>query len=338
MANGQGKKEELPPKERLESLKLEAEIYQLKKPIYNKVGFYVIIAPVFLSIIGFIYSYSTGYLGKLHDANLQELESKRTLLNAENVYLDMKRDLLEQQIRLFEPEKEKLAKEKALLVEKNAKLDEEYKKKNQRLDEEYEKRLLALDEKLKNKEKAQDKYANLRIYLKGQRLDLKMPLPKETLGKTPEETTKKLQQYLNTLTQIKTEDKYSFDDWYYKGVTEFDTGKYEKAIASFKRALEKEPGDASAAYTYNYIGASYVGLGNDTEALKYLTESIRLKPDNPLPFLNRGDVYRRSGQKNEGDKDLNTARGLIESGEIKPETKAFYNKLLKMLENNLRIN
>lgn len=132
--------------------------------------------------------------------------------------------------------------------------------------------------------------------------------------------------------------KLSFNDWYYKGVGEHINGKYDEAIISFKRALDKTPDDTFASYTHNYIGASYGKAGNDTEALKNYTESIRLKPNNPLPFLNRGDVYRRTGQKDKAYEDLNTASGLIEREKINPKTKAFYNELLKMLENNLRIN
>ncbi len=132
--------------------------------------------------------------------------------------------------------------------------------------------------------------------------------------------------------------KFSFTDWYYKGVGEHINGKYDEAIISFKRALDKTPDDTFASYTYNYIGASYGKAGNDTEALKNYTESIRLKPNKPLPFLNRGDVYRRSGQKDKAYEDLNTASGLIEREKINPKTKVFYNELLKMLENNLKIN
>jgi tetratricopeptide (TPR) repeat protein len=132
--------------------------------------------------------------------------------------------------------------------------------------------------------------------------------------------------------------KLSSADWYYKGVGEHINGKYDEAIISFKRVLDKTPDDTFASYTYNYIGASYGKAGNDTEALKNYTESIRLKPNNPLPFLNRGDVYRRSGQKDKAYEDLNTASGLIEREKINPKTKVFYNELLKMLENNLRIN
>jgi tetratricopeptide (TPR) repeat protein len=150
-------------KEQLECLKLEAEIYQLKKPIYHKVGFYVTITLVFLTIIGFLYSLSSGYLEKLYDANLRELESKRTLLAAENKYLDMRSDLLEQQIRFFEPERKKLEQDKKPLVEKNAKLDEEYEKKSQELKEEHEKEILALKEeytKLKEKVKSMSSFTN----------------------------------------------------------------------------------------------------------------------------------------------------------------------------------
>ena len=322
-------------KEELEYLKLEAELHELKKPIYHKTGFYMAIASIFVTAIGYAVTLSTGYLSVLHDANLKELESKRTLLKAENESLDQKKDLLEQQIKLFELEKKGLAKEKALLAEKNAKLDEEYKKKHEELDEQYENKYLVLKKELSNKEKVVDKIVNLRFYLKGERLDLKMPLPKETLGETPEETAKNLQQYLNALTQVKTETEYSFDDWYYKGAAEFDTGKYKEAIDSFKKALPNSSDDAGTSYTYNYIGAAYQRQGKDEEALKEYDKSIKLKPDNPLPYTNKAFIYLRHNRIDDAEEEINLAIKWIKEEKVEERQKPFFNDLIKRLKKKL---
>lgn len=73
-------------------------------------------------------------------------------------------------------------------------------------------------------------------------------------------TKRKIQQYEEELKNIKTEANYTFNDWYYKGLAEFDKKEYEKVIAYMKNALEKDKSAPNAPDAYLYIGLSYEKL------------------------------------------------------------------------------
>ena len=139
-------------------------------------------------------------------------------------------------------------------------------------------------------------------------------------------TKDKLNKYDQQLKSIKTEADYTFDDWYYKGLAEYDKKEYEKAIVYLKNALEKNIKGDSAADAYLYIGLSYdylglyqkgieqyektfndefkgyknlhmaynnkgadlIDLGNYAEAIRMLDEAIKLKPDFADAWYNKG--------------------------------------------------
>lgn len=66
--------------------------------------------------------------------------------------------------------------------------------------------------------------------------------------------------------------------------------KYEKAIESFTKALNKAPNDYSKAFSLNYRGTAYTKLGDNEKALSDFDESTKLKPDNPRPYHNRAAI------------------------------------------------
>ncbi|MEE9238554.1 MAG: hypothetical protein V3U58_03240 [Thermodesulfobacteriota bacterium] len=123
----------------------------------------------------------------------------------------------------------------------------------------------------------------------------------------PENTRDDLIKFADLLPQTKIEKLYSFDDWYYKGAGEFINKRYEKAINSFTKALEKEPDDAAAAYTHNYIGAAYGNQGMNDKALEEYDKSIKLKSDNPLPYSNKAVVHLRLTEYKKAFENLNKA-------------------------------
>lgn len=104
-------------------------------------------------------------------------------------------------------------------------------------------------------------------------------------------TSKKVAQEVTEIAEKKVKITLEFNDWYSKGAGESLDGKYEKAINSFTNALDKAPDIDSKAYTYNYRGVSYLRLDENEKALSDFDESIKLKPNNPLPYHNRALVY-----------------------------------------------
>jgi tetratricopeptide (TPR) repeat protein len=131
----------------------------------------------------------------------------------------------------------------------------------------------------------------------------------------------------------RTKSSLEFNDLYSRGAGEFLDTKYEKAIDSFTRALDKAPDDASASYTHNYLGAAYRNVNKIKKALEEYNKSIRLKSDNPLSYTNRAHLYRILNQEDEAYKDYNMAKELIRE-EKDEKLKVFYNEEIERL--NLR--
>ncbi len=98
-----------------------------------------------------------------------------------------------------------------------------------------------------------------------------------------------------------------FQDLYSRGAGEFLAGKYEKAIVSFTKALDKQPDAASAAYTYNYRGSAYYSRRMFDESLADFNESTRLLPNNPLPYRNRVLIYFYRNEYKRASEEFNKA-------------------------------
>ncbi|MCR5834574.1 MAG: tetratricopeptide repeat protein [Selenomonadaceae bacterium] len=60
------------------------------------------------------------------------------------------------------------------------------------------------------------------------------------------------------------------------GVTYFDIGKYDKAIANLNRSLESNPSNALAAMIYGYRGLALRKIGQHDKAAEDFTEALRL--------------------------------------------------------------
>ena len=125
----------------------------------------------------------------------------------------------------------------------------------------------------------------------------------------PKETSEELNKIVYSLKQKKTMEQYSFNDLYKIGVSEIDNGEFDNAIDSFTKALDKAPGDASKAYTYNYRGYTNLLLGRSGEAIADYDKAIDLDvPEHVLPHYNKGIlVYNYFGQYEEAKINLNKA-------------------------------
>jgi tetratricopeptide (TPR) repeat protein len=114
-------------------------------------------------------------------------------------------------------------------------------------------------------------YCFMRLYLSGQikeadndLLEKAAELAKEKI--TPDDTDpelkKKYADYNEQLKSSKKEEDYTFEDWYYKGIDNYNNKEYEKTIACMKNALTKRATTTNAEADANlYIGISYVALG-----------------------------------------------------------------------------
>ena len=76
------------------------------------------------------------------------------------------------------------------------------------------------------------------------------------------------------------------------GLDYIDSGKYEKAIKSFKKAIKIDPDDAE---TYNALGLAYGKTGMTEKAIQSFKKAIEIDPDTWAHF-NLGVAYFNSGR------------------------------------------
>lgn len=79
----------------------------------------------------------------------------------------------------------------------------------------------------------------------------------------------KVNEYNQLLKSTKTENDYTFDDWYYKGISAYDNKDYNKTIAYMNNALEKDSKAKNAADAYLYMSLAY-------GALKLYSKSVEI--------------------------------------------------------------
>ncbi len=120
-----------------------------------------------------------------------------------------------------------------------------------------------------------------------------------------------------------------FNYWYSQGTSEYSNNNKSPIVIDFmQKALLFASDNASASYAHNHIGGVYGKMGDYNHALEEYDESIKLKSDNPLSFINRAKIHSLLNHKDEAQKDLDMARILIK--EDKDErSKAFHNKVIE---------
>jgi len=73
-------------------------------------------------------------------------------------------------------------------------------------------------------------------------------------------------------------------------------GRYEDAIAIYKKIIEANPGYSKLYKTYNNLGVAYHDTGKYKEALEIYNKALALRPDYPDMHYNIGLVYRDMGR------------------------------------------
>ena len=76
------------------------------------------------------------------------------------------------------------------------------------------------------------------------------------------------------------------------GVIYQNTGRKEKALAIYKRAIAKNPNFVDA---YTNLGYLYKVLGNLDQALAITLKSLELNPDDPNALMNLGGIHKDLG-------------------------------------------
>jgi tetratricopeptide (TPR) repeat protein len=81
-------------------------------------------------------------------------------------------------------------------------------------------------------------------------------------------------------------------------------GEYDKAIASYTKAIELDPEDAD---TYYFRGIAYEYKGEYDKAILDYTKAIEMKPEFSPFYCARGDTYSSEGEYDKAIADYTTA-------------------------------
>ena len=86
--------------------------------------------------------------------------------------------------------------------------------------------------------------------------------------------------------------------------TAFNSGDYDRAIATASEAIRLNPNSASA---FASRGVAYSSKGDNDRAIADYSEAIGLDPKNAIAFYNRGPTYRKKGDNDRAIADYNEA-------------------------------
>ena len=81
-------------------------------------------------------------------------------------------------------------------------------------------------------------------------------------------------------------------DWYTRGSTASDAGKYQEAINDFQQAIALK---ADYAEAYNMLGFSTRKTGKVKDAFAYYEKALKLKPNFPEAREYYGEAYLQEG-------------------------------------------
>ncbi|HEY84118.1 MAG TPA: tetratricopeptide repeat protein [Chloroflexi bacterium] len=94
------------------------------------------------------------------------------------------------------------------------------------------------------------------------------------------------------------------ENYYYRAVAYSNLGEYEKALADFQAAAEKNP---HWALPLAGRGSVNVAQGNLDAAIEDFGEAIYLEPDQGDLYSNRGQIYHQLGKLTQARDDYNMA-------------------------------
>jgi len=93
----------------------------------------------------------------------------------------------------------------------------------------------------------------------------------------------------------------SADDYYKRGDAYDETGKYDKAITSYSKAIELDPNHALSYYNR---GCAYGEIGEYDKAIADYNKAIELNPNDSLAYYNRGLACSKRGDVPKAVSDL----------------------------------
>lgn len=113
------------------------------------------------------------------------------------------------------------------------------------------------------------------------------------------------------------------EEHYKRGNEYFFSGKYDEAIAEFKKVIETNPRDATA---HSNLGNAYLLKGIADEAISEYKKAVNINPNYSAAYINLGEAYRRKGMLDEA---ISTLKKVIE---ITPNDPVIHSNLKLLYE------
>ena len=113
--------------------------------------------------------------------------------------------------------------------------------------------------------------------------------------------------------------EFDAEDYFYKAYDYQGEGKYQLAIDNYFKAIDNNLGYPSIAY-YN-IGLAYDYMGDNQNAIRNYTRSIKLDSSNSDAYNNRGSVYEEVERWFEAKRDYSRAIDINPNNSL-----AYYNR------------
>lgn len=96
-------------------------------------------------------------------------------------------------------------------------------------------------------------------------------------------------------------------DFIEEGIKHTEEQEYDKAIKSFKKAINKDPKNPLAHYT---LGGIYTYKNMNQEAIVEFKKAIDLDPEYPDPHYSLGYVYEKLGKKEQAEQEYANFKSL----------------------------
>lgn len=146
--------------------------------------------------------------------------------------------------------------------------------------------------------------------------------------KITDQNKNKIENFTKSLEKVKTEDQYSYLDWYYKAINEKEKKNYKTALDFLNNASNLNPNDPELFFQKGYI---YDELKQYDDAVSNYTNAIFLNPYYSDAYFNRAISYENL---NRNELALNDYKKVIELTPTDPDPYENMGKLFLKSKDN----
>lgn len=103
------------------------------------------------------------------------------------------------------------------------------------------------------------------------------------------------------------------EQYYDQGMAEFAAAEFEKAIASYRKAVELDPGYFDA---WHALGMAYLRANKIQEAIEAGKRAVQINPNDMLAHTSLSMYYMKAGDKAMAEKEKGKATVLSWGGKL----------------------